>query len=89
MEVLRKLQDGVDPVAEAPHALGSMKNSSAAEDELLRSGTGPSTQHTSLLLQRRPSNDPCVFYRTTHSPIRETQDEELDERRLEKELLIF
>lgn len=50
MEILRKLQDGVDPVAKATYALCFMKYSPVAEDKLLHSGIRPVEEKCALLV---------------------------------------
>lgn len=40
MEALGKVQDGVDPVAEASHTLSLVKHSAVAEDQLVRLRVG-------------------------------------------------
>lgn len=49
MEILWKLQDGLDPVAKTPYALRFMKYDSIAEDELLRFRIRPAQEKHSLL----------------------------------------
>lgn len=63
MEVLRKLQDGVDPVPKASDTLCFMKHSPVAEDELFRPRIGPLKQTKTLVVYSIECLSQLKFYK--------------------------
>lgn len=93
MQRVRKLQDGVDPVAEAADALHLVQHGAVAEDKLFHFRVGPSEEDEEEQKNSFHFNLPQYFVRCHYAkprvPIRQAEDEEFDEGRFQQQLLVF
>lgn len=92
MKGLRKVQDGVNPVPEAPHTLHFVQHGAIAEDELFhfRIGAGQRKKKTTTsVFISCYLRVPALPYTKLHIPIRQAEDEEFNKSRFQQQLLVF